>query len=90
MKETKNLIYTLRPFYTIKGFFRDMKEFNIIIEKGEDGYFLSEVIELPGCRTQAKTLDDLMKRTKKAILLYLKCEKPKFNDKFVGLQKITV
>ena len=47
-------------------------EFNIIIEQGADGYLLSEVIELPGCHTQAKTLDELIKRTKKAITLYLK------------------
>jgi len=33
-----------------------MADFNITIEKGEDGYLISEVIELPGCHTQAKTL----------------------------------
>ena len=48
------------------------KEFNVIIEEGKDGYLISEVIELPGCHTQAKTLDELMKRTKEAISVYLK------------------
>jgi predicted RNase H-like HicB family nuclease len=47
------------------------KEFNVIIEKGEDGYLISEVVELPGCHTQAKTLDELMERTKEAISLCL-------------------
>ena len=51
------------------------KEFNVIIEEGEDGYYISEVIELPGCHTQAKTLDELMRRTKEAIELYLETEK---------------
>ncbi|MDO8537902.1 MAG: type II toxin-antitoxin system HicB family antitoxin [archaeon] len=46
------------------------KRFNVIIEKGEDGYLISEVIELPGCHTQAKTYDELIKRTKEAISLY--------------------
>ena len=46
------------------------QEFNLVIEKGEDGYLISEVIELPGCHTQAKTMDDLIKRTKEAISLY--------------------
>ena len=65
------------------------QEFNIIIEKGEDGYFISEVVELPGCHTQAKTLDDLIKRTKEAISLYLKCEKGvKVGEKFLGVQRI--
>lgn len=67
------------------------KEFNITIEEGEDGYLISEVIELPGCHTQAKSLDELIKRTKEAIKLYLKCEEtPKINEKFIGIQKITV
>ena len=67
------------------------KEFNIIIEKGEDGYLISEVVELPGCHTQAKTLDDLIKRTKEAISLYLKCEKGvKVGEKFLGVQRINM
>lgn len=48
-------------------------EFNVLIEEGEDGYLISEVVELPGCHSQARSLDELMKRTKKAISLYLKC-----------------
>ncbi|MBI2575204.1 type II toxin-antitoxin system HicB family antitoxin [Candidatus Woesearchaeota archaeon] len=50
-----------------------MDEYTIVIEKGEDGYLLSEVVELPGCHTQAKSLNGLMRRTKEAISLYLKC-----------------
>lgn len=48
------------------------KTFNIIVEQGEDGYLISEVVGLPGCHTQAKTLDQLMERTREAIRLYLK------------------
>ena len=69
-----------------------MKEFTVVIEKGEDGYLISEVVELPGCHTQAKTLDELMETTKEAISLYLKCqEEPlKVTEKFVGIQKVAV
>ncbi len=42
-----------------------MTNFNVIIEKGEDGYLLSEVVELPGCHTQAKNMNELIERTKK-------------------------
>lgn len=68
------------------------REFNIIIEEGEDGYLISEVIELPGCHTQAKTFDELIKRTKEAISLYLKCqeEPTKRHERFIGVQKIAV
>ena len=48
-----------------------MGEYNVIIEQGEDGYLISEVVELPGCHTQAKSFDELIKRTKEAILLFL-------------------
>lgn len=51
-------------------------KFNVVIEQGEDGYLISDVVELPGCHTQAKNMDELLKRTKEAISLYLKCKKP--------------
>ena len=67
------------------------KDFNVIIEEGQDGYFISEVVELPGCHTQAKTMDELMARTKEAIELYLETEsKEAVKRKFVGLQKVAV
>ena len=63
--------------------------FHVIIEKGEDNYLLSDVVELPGCHTQAKTMDELLKRTKEAISLYLKCKEPSDTPlKFLGLQQI--
>ena len=59
------------------------EKFNVLVEQGEDGYLISEVVELPGCHTQAKNYDELMKRTKEAISLYLSIKKtqkhtPKF------------
>ncbi|MDP3728703.1 MAG: type II toxin-antitoxin system HicB family antitoxin [bacterium] len=48
-----------------------MKEkYTLIIEKDEDGWFTSEVVELPGCHTQAKSMDQLLERTKEAIKGY--------------------
>ena len=65
-------------------------DFNIIIEKGEDGYLVSEVIELPGCHTQAKNMNELLKRTKEAILLYLATDKRDIKGSFLGIQKLEV
>ncbi len=64
--------------------------FNVIIEKGEDGYLLSEVVELSGCHTQAKTMDQLLERTKEAISLYLKVNKDHQFTKFFGVQQIEI
>ncbi|MEK6913893.1 MAG: type II toxin-antitoxin system HicB family antitoxin [Nanoarchaeota archaeon] len=67
-----------------------MVNFNILIEKGEDGYLISEVVGLPGCHTQSKSMDELLRRTKEAILLYLDVEGRNFKDNFVGVQKLEV
>ena len=67
------------------------KKFTVVVEEGEDGYLISEVVELPGCHTQAKNYDELMKRTKEAIGLYLEAKKPlTIRNKFLGLQQIEV
>ncbi|MCR5411489.1 MAG: type II toxin-antitoxin system HicB family antitoxin [Patescibacteria group bacterium] len=40
-----------------------MKEkYQIIIEKDENDYFIGEVVGLPACYTQAKTLPELLSR----------------------------
>lgn len=68
-----------------------VNRFNIIIEKDEDNWYVSEVLELPGCHTQAKTIDELIKRTKEAIKAYLETEEDfKIEEKFVGIQQIEV
>ena len=69
-----------------------MQKFNSIIQEGQDGYLISKVIELPGCCTQAKSMDELIKRTKEAIVLYLECQEKtvKVAERFIGLHKITI
>ena len=68
----------------------EKKEFTVLIEKDEDGYYVGEVIELPGCFTQAKTLEELMKRIKEAISLYLEeMGKVEIKHQFIGVQKVT-
>jgi predicted RNase H-like HicB family nuclease len=64
-------------------------EFNVVIEKDEDGYFVASVPALRGCHTQAKSLDVLMKRIREAIALCLECEEPVSNE-FIGVQRVAV
>ena len=67
------------------------KEFNIIIEQDEDGFFVASVPELRGCHTQAKSLDVLMKRIREAIELCLEVEEMEINSpRFIGIQRMTV
>ena len=68
-----------------------MKEFLVIIEKGEDGYYIGTVPELKDCHTQGRNLDELMENIKEAITLCLEIEDEEHeNLEFVGIQKVAV
>ena len=64
--------------------------FSVLVERDEDGYYIASVSELPGCHTQARTLDELTSRVKEAIELYLETEGLKTDGKIelVGVQFI--
>ena len=47
------------------------REFNVVVERDEDGYYVASVPALPGCHTQARSLDKLMERIREAIELCL-------------------
>jgi predicted RNase H-like HicB family nuclease len=64
-------------------------EFNVVIEKDEDGFYVASVPALRGCHTQAKSLDVLMKRVKEVIALCLEMEEPVSNE-FIGVQRVAV
>ncbi|MDQ3563384.1 MAG: type II toxin-antitoxin system HicB family antitoxin [Pseudomonadota bacterium] len=66
-------------------------QFDVIIERDGEGYFIASVPSLPGCHTQAKSLDVLMQRIREAIELCLEVEgtSPESLD-FVGVQRVTV
>ena len=36
------------------------REFSVVIERDEDGYFVASVPSLPGCHTQARSLDETL------------------------------
>ncbi|MFH1094994.1 MAG: type II toxin-antitoxin system HicB family antitoxin [Candidatus Micrarchaeota archaeon] len=66
-------------------------KYTVLVEKDEDGWLVSEVVGLPGCHTQAKTLVDLMARTKEAIQAYLMFSKSEIRrDVFVGVRVVEV
>lgn len=67
-------------------------KFAVVVEKDEQGYYGASVPELPGCHTQAKTLDKLTERVKEAIEAYLEAEgsRPREGVELVGLQIVEV
>lgn len=45
------------------------REYTIVIERDEEGFLVASVPSLPGCHTQARTMDELLERVKEAIQL---------------------
>ncbi len=67
------------------------REFNVIIERDDEGYYVASVPELRGCHTQAKSLDTLMSRIREAIDLCLEVEGGSGEQaEFIGLQRVSV
>ena len=74
-------------------------QFKVLIEQDENGLYVASVPELPGCYTQAKTLEEVRKRIKEAIELVLeedkdlkeeKLESPRPRQNFFGIEEVTV
>jgi len=68
------------------------KEFTVIIERDEEGFFVGTVPSLKGCHTQAHSLDELMERIKEAIQLSLEVQGETASEplQLVGVQKVAL
>ncbi len=66
------------------------KDFNVVIERDSEGFYVASVPELKGCHTQARSLDELMERIREAILLCLEAQGEVEPLEFVGVQKVRV
>ena len=67
------------------------REFNVVVERDSDGFFVATVPSLPGCHTQAKSMDQLMERIGEAIQLCLEIKGAEVEPMdFVGIQRISV
>jgi predicted RNase H-like HicB family nuclease len=67
------------------------RQFDVIVERDADGWLIASVPALPGCHTQAKSLDTLMLRVREAAELCLAAEGKDSDDlEFVGIQRMTI
>jgi predicted RNase H-like HicB family nuclease len=68
-----------------------MRQFDVVIERDEEGFYVGSVPQLPGCHTQGKSLDELMDRMREAVELCLEVEGiPTQVLEFIGIQRITI
>ncbi|MBD2446770.1 type II toxin-antitoxin system HicB family antitoxin [Nostoc sp. FACHB-152] len=66
------------------------REFYVIIERDEDGYYIGEVPQLRGCYSQGETIDELMVNIKEVIELCLETENDDTISEFIGVQKVVI
>jgi predicted RNase H-like HicB family nuclease len=67
------------------------RQFDVVIERDEEGVYVASVPQLPGCHTDATSLDELMVEIREAIELCLEVDgKATDNLEFVGIQRITI
>ena len=50
------------------------RQFDVVVERDSEGYFVASVPALQGCHSQAKSLDGLMVRVREAIELCLEVQ----------------
>ncbi len=65
------------------------RQFTVVIERDEDGYYVASVPSLPSCYTQARTLEELAPRVREVIALCLAEQKAPCM-KFVALEQVEV
>jgi predicted RNase H-like HicB family nuclease len=67
------------------------REFSVVVERDDEGYYVASVPALPGCHTQARSLDKLRERIQEAIELCLEVEhETGAKTEFIGVQRVAV
>jgi len=66
------------------------KDYNVVVERDEAGWYVASVPSLPGCHTQARSLDELLTRIREAIEAYVEVGDSPAPLEFVGVQRVSI
>lgn len=70
---------------------RQIYNFTVLIEQGEDEWYVATVPDIQGCYTQGKTVAQVLDRIKEAIEVCLEADKEVIEPmRFVGVQQVQV
>ena len=70
---------------------RQIYNFTVLIEQGEDEWYVATVPDIQGCYTQGKTVAQVLDRIKEAIEVCLEADKEEIEPmRFVGVQQVQV
>ncbi|MCP4897786.1 MAG: type II toxin-antitoxin system HicB family antitoxin [bacterium] len=66
-------------------------DFDVVVERDAEGYYVASVPALQGCHTQAQSLDQLMERVQEVIELCLEEQgRPTESLEFIGVQRVRI
>jgi predicted RNase H-like HicB family nuclease len=67
------------------------RQFDVVLERDAEGYYVASVLQIPACHTQARSLDEVIERVREAIALCLEEEAvPEQVLEFVGIHRVTI
>lgn len=66
------------------------RDFYVVIERDEDGFFVGDVPQLRACYSQGRTLDELTANIREVIELSLEGQANETLPEFIGAQKVTI
>ncbi|HEX5724545.1 MAG TPA: type II toxin-antitoxin system HicB family antitoxin [Longimicrobiaceae bacterium] len=66
------------------------RDYDVLIERDTEGFYVASVPALRGCHTQARTLDLLLERVREAIELCVEVGAPAAETEFVGVRRVSV
>ena len=67
-----------------RGLIPAQPQLDVVIERDAEGFYVASEPQLPGCRTQARSLDDVTQRIREVE------GAPEQDLEFVGIQRITI
>ncbi len=70
---------------------RQIYNFTVLIEQGDDGWYVASVPDIQGCYTQGKTVAQVLDRIEEAIEVCLEADKEEISPmRFVGIQQLQI
>ena len=73
------------------GMEKKIYNFTVLLERGEDNWYVATVPDIPGCYTQGKTVAQVLDRIKEAIEVCLEADKEEIEPmKFIGVQQVEI
>ena len=66
------------------------RDYSVVVERDEDGWYVASVPTYPGCHTQARSLDELVIRIREAIEVCLEGGDTPTPLEFIGVQRVSI